>query len=138
MYALYFSGQKTDVTVAGKSHICELMHRGGRLVISGTPGEKQISLGCTTLELSADANMKVEHVHLGRPLGWKADGNIGEANVADEAILTGHDVSIRNVRFRTMDQGRVSLTRVEQYGELETRKEGGAIVIDGVTHKDEQ
>jgi hypothetical protein len=137
MYALYFSGQKTDITVAGKSHICELMHRGGKLRIAGAPGENQISIGCTTLELSGDARMEVQNVHMGRPLTWQGDGNIGEANVADEAILTGHDVSVRNVRFRTTEQGRVSLTRVEQHGELETRKEGGAIDIDKVTRQGE-
>jgi hypothetical protein len=52
MYALYFSGDETDVSVDGHSHICELMHRGGKLRIVGKSGQPGISIGCTTLELS--------------------------------------------------------------------------------------
>jgi hypothetical protein len=129
MYALYLSGDKNDVTVTGKSHICELMHRGGKLKIMGAPGKNEISIGCTTLELSGRAEMEIHHVHLGRPLAWKAEGNIGEATIADDAILTGSDVSVRNVRFRTQENGRVELTRVERLGQIERREGGGAIQI---------
>jgi hypothetical protein len=130
MYAIYLSGDKNDVFITGKSHICELMHRGGRLRITGDPGENQISIGCTTLELSGDAEMEIHHVHMGRPLTWQAEKSVGEATIADNALLTGSDVSVRNVRFRTTDDGRVELTGVQQHGELEEREEGGKIVIE--------
>ena len=131
MYALYFSGDKTDVSITGKSHICELMHRGGKLRISGEPGEPGISIGCTTLELSGNAQMDVRHVHLGRPLTWQDAGSMGEANVTGKATLVGHDVSIRNVRFRTEDGGTVVLRNVERHGQVEVREDGGRIQIDG-------
>ena len=107
MYALYFSGDKTDVSVDGHSHICELMHQGGKLRIVGKADQPGISIGCTTLELSGQAQMEIRGVHLGRPLNWQDEGAIGEANVADEAALIGYDVSVRNVRFRTEGSGRV-------------------------------
>ena len=129
MYALYFSGEKNDISVTGKTHICELMHRGGKLSISGTPEKHQISIGCTTLELSGEAEMEVRHVHMGRPLSWQSEANIGEATIADEAQLTGHDITVRNVRFRTTGRGKVSLTKVEQHEQLQTQEEGGEIVI---------
>ena len=40
MWAVYLSGEKTDLSIAGTSHICELMHRAGRLKISGIPARR--------------------------------------------------------------------------------------------------
>jgi len=129
MYALYFSGHKTDVSICGKSHICELMHRGGKLQIIGEPGRPGISIGCTTLEMSGNAQMDVRHVHLGRPLSWQDEGSMGEANVTGEAAFVGHDISVRNVRFRTEDNGTVDLRNVERHGRIEVREDGGRIQI---------
>jgi hypothetical protein len=130
MYAVYFSGDKTDVSITGNSHICELMHRGGRLRISGEPDSPGISIGCTTLELSGNAKMDVRHVHLGRPLTWQDEGSTGEANITGEATLVGRDISVRNVRFRTEDHGSVDLRNVDRHGQIEAREEGGKIQID--------
>ena len=130
MYALYLSGDKNDVFVGGKSHICELMHRGGKLEVRGTPGQNEISIGCTTLELSGNAEMDVRHVHLGRPLAWRDEKSIGEATIAGDARLTGGEISVRNVRFRTAENGRVVLTGVERHGRLEKRADGGPIRIE--------
>jgi hypothetical protein len=130
MYALYFSGDKTDVSVTGKSHICELMQRGGKLQIRGELGRPGISIGCTTLELSGNAQMDVRRVHLGRPLSWQDEGSMGEANVTGEATLVGQDISVRNVRFRTEDNGSVVLRNIERHGQIEVREDGGRIQID--------
>jgi hypothetical protein len=134
MYAIYLSGNENDVTVTGKSHICELMHRGGKLKIASSHGENEISIGCTTLELSGDAELEIHNVHLGRPLAWRAEKSIGEATIGDDALLTGSNVSVRNVRFCTRDCGRVELTRVERLGLIEKREEGGPIQIQELPH----
>ncbi len=132
MYALYFSGNETDVHVTGKSHICELMHRGGRLNVTGSPGEYDITIGCTTLELSGDATMEVHNVHLGRPLTWKEENNIGEANVTGKARLYGSNISVKNVRFRTEDNGQIELNNVARYGRLEVKADGGPVTVEEV------
>jgi hypothetical protein len=129
MWALYFSGDNTDVAVRGASHICELMHGGGRLHLLGTAGMNNLSIGCTTLELSGSAAMTLEHVHLGRPLTWTDDGAIGEANVIGNATLSGDDVSVRGVRFHTRDNGRVTITGLERKGKIEIRQEGGEVEL---------
>ncbi len=125
MYAVYFSGDNTDVSITGKSHICELMHRGGKLQVSGESGSPGISIGCTTLELSGNAQMGVRHVHLGRLLTWQDEGSMREANVTGEAALVGHDISIRNVRFRTEDSGTVVLRNIERHGGSKFEKKAG-------------
>lgn len=130
MYAIYLSGDRNDVAVTGRSHICELMHRGGKLRISGSDDRDEISIGCTTLELSGDAQMEVHHVHMGRPLTWTEENNIGEATVADDAKLIGSHLSVKNVRFRTRGRGQVQLSDVESHGRLEKRAEGGEILIE--------
>jgi hypothetical protein len=129
MYALYFSGDKTDISIRGRSHICELMHRGGRLQISGERGGPGISIGCTTLELSGNAQMNLHHVHLGRPLAWQDEGSMGEANVTGKATLVGHDISVRNVRFRTEGSGTVVLRDIDRHGRIVVREDGGRIRI---------
>jgi hypothetical protein len=129
MWALYFSGDKTNLTVQGTTHICELMHRGGRLHLSGTVGNNELSIGCTTLELSGTATLMLEHVHLGRPLTWKDDGAMGEANVIGNAKLTGNDVSVRGVRFHTRDNGRVTINDIDKKGKVEIRREGGNVEL---------
>jgi hypothetical protein len=130
MYALYFSGNDTDITITGESHICELMHRGGKLRVSGRRGGRGLSIGCTTLELSGAAQMDVRHVHLGRPLTWQDEDSIGEANVTGQAVLTGRDISVKNVRFRTEDKGSVDLRNVQAYGRIEAREDGGRVRVD--------
>ncbi len=129
MYALYFSGDETDVAITGESHICELMHGGGKMKVVGTAGRNEISIGCTTLELTGDAELQVQNVHMGRPLTWQQENNIGEANVKDNAKLIGRGVSIKNVRFRTEGSGQVDLQDVQQHGTLETKAEGGKIRV---------
>ena len=129
MWALYFSGDETDLTVRGATHICELMHRGGRLHLSGMPSRNDLSIGCTTLELSGTAVMTLEHVHLGRPLTWTDDGAMGEANVMGDATLRGNDVSVRGVRFHTRDKGRVRITGLTKKGDVEIRQEGGEVEL---------
>lgn len=130
MYALYLSGKENDLTVTGRSHICELMmHSGGRMKIVGTPDKNEISIGCTTLDLGGDAQLEVKNVHLGRPLAWKGENEIGEATVKGNARLTGDHLSVRNVRFRTEEAGQVDLKGVQRYGKIEAREEGGAITI---------
>jgi hypothetical protein len=130
MWALYFSGDETDVSVNGRSHICELMHRGGQLQIAGSRGSDDLSVGCTTLELSGNAQMQLQNVHLGRPLAWKSEASLGEANVAGTARLTGDNLSVRNVRFRTRDDGQVTLTNVRQHGTVEQQIDGGGVQIE--------
>jgi len=117
MWALYCSGDKTDLRVRGTTHICELMHSGGRLHLSGTAGRNELSIGCTTLELSGTATMTVEHVHLGRPLAWTDDATVGEANVVGNATLIGSDVSVRGVRFHTEGNGQVKINGLEKKAE---------------------
>lgn len=129
MWALYFSGDETDVSVTGEAHICELMHSGGRLRITGNPGGRELSIGCTTLELSGSAEMRLQDLHLGRPLRWKGDSGIGEATVADSARMVGENLSVRNVRFHTKDEGCVTLRNVTQHGKIERLIEGGAVDI---------
>ena len=130
MYAIYLSGDKTDVSVTGNSHICELMHRGGKLRVIGTPTQNQISIGCTTLELSGNAQMEIHNVHMGRPLTWREENSIGEATIAGNASLTGSDITVKNVRFHTKDEGSIRLTGVERRGKLEQREGGGEILIE--------
>ena len=129
MYAVYLSGDKNDVTVTGNSHICELMHRGGKLRVIGTPGGDQLSIGCTTLELSGNAEMEIHNVHMGRPLKWRNGSSIGEATIADNARLTGSDLTVRDVWFRTKGNGQVILTKVKQHGRLKAQADGGPIQI---------
>jgi hypothetical protein len=130
MYALYLSGKQNDLTVTGRSHICELMmHDGGRLTVAGTPSGEELSIGCTTLDLTGEAQLDLRDVHLGRPSRWPGEREIGEATVKDEARLTGEHVSVRNVRFRTTGAGRVELDDVRRLGTIEVRQEGGSVRI---------
>ncbi len=130
MFALYLSGEENDLTVRGKSHICELMmHTGGKLRVLGTADENDLSLGCTTLDLKGPAQLEVEHVHLGRPLNWQGENEVGEVNVSDQARFSGKQVSVRDVRFRTEQAGRVELSDVLQYGKLEKVEQGGPIRV---------
>jgi hypothetical protein len=130
MYAFYLSGKDSNLTVTGRSHICELMMQsGGKLKVIGTAGERQLSLGCTTLDLGGDANLELHHVHLGRPLAWQGEKEMGEATVKGSALLTGDGLSVRNVRFRTEESGRVELRDVQRHGTIAVREDGGSISI---------
>ena len=67
---------------------------------------------------------------MGRPLSWQAENSIGKANVKGTAKLHGDDITIRNVRFRTEDQGQGDLTGVEKRGSIQTKEEGGSIRLE--------
>jgi hypothetical protein len=129
MWALYCSGDKTDLKVRGAAHICELMQGGGRLHLEGTAGRNELSIGCTTLEVSGPAAMTLEHVHLGPRLAQTKDAAIGEVNVVGNATLTGTDVSVRGVRFHTRDQGRITISGLDKKGRVEVRREGGDVEL---------
>jgi hypothetical protein len=127
---LYLSGKESDLTVTGRSHICELMMpNGGRLEVVGTPGQRDLSIGCTTLDLGGDAHLEVQDVHLGRPLAWQGEQELGEATVQGNAQLTGRNLSVRNVRFRTEGAGRVDLRDVQRHGKIEVREDGGSVSV---------
>jgi hypothetical protein len=128
MYSVYCSGDKTDLTVKGPAIIAELMQWGGQLAIQGSPGKNDLMLLCTTLELKGSAKMNLQNVHLGRPLTWSDQENIGEANVGNNALLQGTDISINRVVLHTRDMGRINLDNVEELGDMIIRKEGGSII----------
>ncbi len=133
MYALYLSGQENDLTVTGQSHICELMmHNGGRLKVVGTPDRNDISIGCTTLDLKGEAVLEVRNVHFGRPLTWNGENELGEVSVSENARLTGDDLSVRNVRFRTTGSGHVDLARVRRHGQIQKQADGGPVNIEEI------
>ncbi len=130
MWGLYFSGDRTDISVRGKTHICELMVRGGIVrVVGNNPNE--LSIGCTTLEMSGNARLVLRNVHLGRPLSWQSETNeMGEINAADNAILTAEDVTMRNLILHTKDRAVMTIRASRTYGRIEKKEEGGAIQID--------
>lgn len=131
VWALYSSGDGTDVTVRGPARICELMHRGGTMRLRGTSGKNDLMVGCTTLELGREAHLDLEYVHLGNM--WEGSRNWGEANVSDSARLTGRHVSVESITFHTRQSGRVDLTGVEKRGEVKIRADGGPVTLDEAT-----
>lgn len=129
MYSIYFGGPKTDLTIRGPARIAELMHRGGRMRFQGTDGRRDLVLGCTTLEMSDNARMELEDVHLGRPAGWQREGAMGEVNVTEQARMTGRNVSVNRVVFHTRDTGQIELRAVRETGAVTIQEEGGSISL---------
>ena len=129
MYAMYLSGDDTDATIRGRTHICEWMQSGGTVSVSSLAEQDDMTFGCTTLELSGRAQLIANNVHFGRPLNWQPEKNIGEANVKGNAELTAMNVSINNMRFRTEANGQVNVRGFTQAGTLETKEEGGAVTL---------
>lgn len=132
MYAMYFSGDETDATIRGRTHLCEWMQGGGTVRVIGdqtesTDASHGISFGCTTLELRGDAKLIADRVHFGRPLTWQPEPSVGEANVTDNAQLIARRISINNMRFRTEDQGQVDVQGFTQTGTLKTTEDGGPV-----------
>ena len=130
MYAMYLSGDETDAIIRGRTHICEWMQSGGTVTVIGLNQRDDLTFGCTTLELSAKAKLIAANVHFGRPLRWQPENSIGEANVKDEAQLIATDISINNLRFRTEGKGEVRVRGYTQFGQLDTKQEGGSIRIE--------
>ena len=130
MYALYFSGDETDATVRGRTHICEWMQRGGTVRVQGIDRPDDLTFGCTTLELSDNAQLIAENVHFGRPLSWSPGKEIGEVNVEDESKLIARNISTNNIRVRTEGHGTVIVQGCKQFGALEKKEDGGPIRID--------
>lgn len=130
MWSIYFGGDETDLTVHGPTRVAELMHRGGKMRFIGTPGEHDLVLGCTTLEMSGNAKMSLENVHLGRPLSWTSVKAMGEVNVEGDAVLTGKNVSVNRVVLHTRDNGQIDLHGVMEEGRIVSRQEGGSIRVN--------
>lgn len=130
MWALYFSGDKTDVNIRGKTHICELMVRAGKVRFAGD-NLSELSIGCTTLELSGNAYLELKNVHLGRPLNWRGESSeMGEINAVDNAVLMAENVTMRNLLLHAKDRAHMTFKAARTYGRIDTRKEGGVIEID--------
>lgn len=130
MYCLYCTGGKTDLSVHGPAIIAELMHWGGKLKMKGTPGKNDLTLLCTTLEAKGSAKIHLENVHMGRPLTWTEQETMGEANVADNAILTGNHISTNRVVLHTRDKGQITLKNIKELGPIVKRLEGGSIRVN--------
>lgn len=130
MYAMYFSGDETNATIKGRTHICEWMQGAGTVRVEGIDKPQDMTFGCTTLELSGEAKLIANRVHFGRPMTWQPESNIGEANVKDNALLEATDISVNKVRFRAEDNAMVQINGVERLGALLTSEEGGKIQVD--------
>ncbi|MCH5372636.1 MAG: hypothetical protein JJ992_01565, partial [Planctomycetes bacterium] len=129
VWALYFGGDKTDVTVRGKADICELMHSGGIVRLIGTPATTDLRLGCTTTEVRNTARLELQNVHLGSRSEWKNDRSMGELNVSGEGIVTGRHVTAHRVTIRTRDSGSVRIQDFAGIGSIGQRPEGGSIEL---------
>ncbi|MFZ5830985.1 MAG: glycoside hydrolase family 43 protein [Planctomycetota bacterium] len=135
LWALYASGDKSNLTVHGPARICELMHRGGEMKLRGNAGLNDLVLGCTTLEVSDTAHLDLEHVHLG-PTGTNTTSR-GEANVEGSGRLTGRNVSVNRVTFHTKDQGSVRLDGVERQRDVVVRADGGPVELRETGEREE-
>ncbi|MEM6690872.1 MAG: hypothetical protein AAF664_15675 [Planctomycetota bacterium] len=100
MYAMYFSGDETDATIFGRTHICEWMQRGGKVSVKSLGKSNQLPLGSTTMEVSGSSELITTDAFFGRPLTWQPKNKIGEANVVDQAQRTAYNITINNIRFR--------------------------------------
>ncbi|TWU30666.1 family 43 glycosylhydrolase [Novipirellula artificiosorum] len=130
MYAMYFSGDETDATIKGRTHICEWMQGAGTVRVEGIDKPQDMTFGCTTLELSNDAKLIANQVHFGRPMTWQPENEIGEANVKGNASLEATNISVNRVRFRAEDKSHVKIDGVERLGELIVSEEGGKIEVN--------
>lgn len=129
MYALYLSGDETDATIIGRTHICEWMQSGGVVRVKGLENSNDLTFGCTTLELSGKAQLLAEKVHFGRPLQWQPENNLGEANIKGNSKLIARHVSTNNLRIRTKDNGSATFQISNQVGSLESIENGKSIKI---------
>ncbi|TWU29075.1 nucleoside hydrolase-like domain-containing protein [Novipirellula artificiosorum] len=130
MYAMYFSGDETDATITGRTHICEWMQGAGTVRVQGMEKQQDLTFGCTTLELSGESKLIADRVHFGRPMTWQPENSIGEANVKDNASLQANDISVNKIRFRAEDKATIKINGVEKLGQMLTSEEGGEIEID--------
>lgn len=131
MYAMYFSGDETDATIRGRTHICEWMQGAGTVRVEGIEKSQDMTFGCTTLELSHNATLIANRVHFGRPMTWQPENNIGEANVKGKATLQAENISVNKVRFRAEDDATISINGLDRLGELKLSEEGGKITLHG-------
>ena len=129
MFAVYLSGEETDATILGRTHICEWMQSGGVVRVKGLEKSSDLTLGCTTLELSGKAQLVAEEVHFGRPLHWQPENNLGEANVKGDSKLIARNVSTNNLRIQTKENGTATFQVSKQFGSLEPMQKGKAIEI---------
>jgi len=125
-WCVYCGGDKSDLVIHGPANLAEFMHRGGRIRLEGTPDTHDLVLLCTTLEMSGNARLELENVQLGRPQ-TRQSGALGEANVAGDSRMIGHNVRIGRVVFHTRDRGEVELHGVEGRQTATVREEGGPV-----------
>ena len=130
MYALYFSGDETIATIKGRTHVCEWMQSAGTVSVEGLDKPQDMTIGCTTMELSGQAQLIASRVHFGRPMTWQPENNLGEANLRDRASLRATNISVNRVRFRAEGESSVQIRDVEKLGELLISEEGGTIKVD--------
>ncbi|WP_197231657.1 nucleoside hydrolase-like domain-containing protein [Novipirellula artificiosorum] len=129
MYAMYFSGEETDATIKGRTHICEWMQSAGTVRVEGIDKPQDMTFGCTTLELSGDAKLIANRVHFGRPMTWQPENNLGEANVKENATLQAKNISVNKVRFRAEGDATVYIDGLKKLGDLFVSEEGGRVEI---------
>jgi hypothetical protein len=131
MWSFYGGGPEYDLIIRGSDvRIAEFMHRGGvAKVIGDADTNKTMNLGCTTLEMSSNANLHLENVHLGRPIQWGPANEIGEVNLQGDSRRTGKNCTAKNVSFHTKDQASVNIELTETTGKIES--DGERIEITG-------
>ncbi|TWU29069.1 sulfatase-like hydrolase/transferase [Novipirellula artificiosorum] len=131
MWSFYGGGDRYDLTLRGSNvRIAEFMHRGGRARILGDPdADNLFNLGCTTLEMSNDAQLQLSHVHLGRPANWSPSPAMAEVNLTDDARLTGENCTANNVEFHASDNSSVKVQLSTTDGEINQVEEGGQIQL---------
>lgn len=128
MWAMYFSGDKTDAVVTGDSHICEWMQSGGSVRLqSGNEGS--LSLGCTTTELRNSARLEANGVTIGRPLTWQPESELGELNLEDDASFVADRVTLHNVSVRTSDRATAKINNATRIGSLKLEGESDQIQL---------
>lgn len=131
VWGVYCTGPKTDVTLRGPVRICELMVWGGRVRLVGNENTYDACCACTTLDVHGEARIDLANVRLGRPLEWAKGKSpvIGQVSVADEARITGRNVSLGRLHLLTHDRGAIALENAVKTEEVTTKVEGGPIRI---------
>ncbi|MCU0961077.1 MAG: hypothetical protein MUF48_13310 [Pirellulaceae bacterium] len=145
-WGLYFSGDDTDVSLVGPTHICELFLLGGKLLVEGDPDAYNSVHSCTTVDVGRrpaldgatdrDAASRTEHRPVELTMRHVALGRfdphdtvIGQLTAYQDGRIRVEQARCARLKLITQGDGTIEFSEVDRQGQLESLAEGGVISV---------
>lgn len=132
-FGIYCTGDETDLVFEGEKNICELIFDNGTIKLCGNPGTHNFFAQATTYEVGQNNGTGKLYIKNASIADFDYEF-LGQITAWGDSCIYIEDCVIGKLKLMTKENGKIFVKNCKVKEILETRIEGGDIILENVTY----